>query len=88
MTEEIDKLKVILCKPGERAEIVEIDDKLEAMQELVGGLIQEYMAKRLSNREQNMLNFVRRERFITLSKMESLGRPFMECLTISKWSSR
>lgn len=43
MTEERDKLKVILCKPDERAEVVEIDDKLEAMQELVGGLIQEYM---------------------------------------------
>ena len=43
MTEERDKIKVILCKPDERAEIVEIDDKLEAMQELVGGYIQEYM---------------------------------------------
>lgn len=43
MTEERDKIKVILCKPDERAEVVEIDDKLEAMQELVGGLIQEYM---------------------------------------------
>ena len=43
MTEERNKIKVILCKPDERAEIVEIDDKLEAMQELVGGYIQEYM---------------------------------------------
>ena len=39
MTEERDKIKVILCKPDERAEIVEIEDKLEAMQELVGGYI-------------------------------------------------
>ena len=45
MTEnnETEMLRVILCKPGETAEVVEIDDDLESMQELVGGLIQEYM---------------------------------------------
>lgn len=43
MTEERDKIKVILCKPDERAEVVEIDDNLEVMQETVGGLIQEFM---------------------------------------------
>ena len=36
-------LRVILCKPGETAEAIEIEDDLESMQELVGGLIQEYM---------------------------------------------
>ena len=40
---ENQMLRVILCKPGEKVEIVEIDDTLEAMQELVGGYIQEYM---------------------------------------------
>ena len=43
MSEEKNKIKVILCKPGERAEVIEIDDSLEAMQELVGGRIEEYM---------------------------------------------
>lgn len=37
------KLRVILCRPGEMAEVAEIEDELEAMQTLVGGLIQEYM---------------------------------------------
>lgn len=35
-----NKLKVIVCRPGEVAEIVTIEDKLEAMQEIVGDLIQ------------------------------------------------
>ena len=44
MTEnERDKIRVIVCRVDERAEMIEIDDKLEAMQEVVGGLIQEYM---------------------------------------------
>ena len=45
MTEknETEMLRVILCKPGETAEAIEIEDDLESMQELVGGLIQEYM---------------------------------------------
>ena len=45
MTEnnETEMLRVILCKPGEIAEVVEIEDDLESMQALVGGLIQEYM---------------------------------------------
>jgi hypothetical protein len=37
-------LKVILCKPGETAEAVEIDDDLESMQELVGGLISSFFS--------------------------------------------
>jgi hypothetical protein len=37
-----EMLRVIPCKPGETAEAVEIDDDLESMQELVGGLIQEF----------------------------------------------
>jgi hypothetical protein len=40
---ERDKIKVIVCRVDERAEVIEIEDKLEAMQEVVGGLIQEYM---------------------------------------------
>lgn len=38
-----EMLRVILCKPGETAETVEIEDDLESMQGLVGGRIQEYM---------------------------------------------
>ena len=41
--ESTNRIRVIVCRPDERAEIVEIEDKLEAMQELVGGYIQEYM---------------------------------------------
>ena len=44
MTENArDKIRVIVCRVDERAEVIEIDDKLEAMQQVVGGLIQEYM---------------------------------------------
>lgn len=43
MNDERTTLRVIVCRVDERAEVVEIDDKLEAMQEVVGGLIQEYM---------------------------------------------
>ena len=44
MTEnnETEMLRVILCRPGEAAEIVEIEDELESMQDLVGGLIEPY----------------------------------------------
>lgn len=38
-----NKLKVIHVEPGKRASIVEIDDNLKAMQDLVGGMIEEYM---------------------------------------------
>lgn len=37
------KLKVIHVEPGKRVNIIEIDDNLKAMQELVGGRIEEYM---------------------------------------------
>ncbi len=37
-----ERFRVILCKPGEYAEVVEIDDTLESMQHLVGGLIEPY----------------------------------------------
>ena len=36
-------MRVILCKPGEIAEVIEMEDSLKAMQETVGGLIEEYM---------------------------------------------
>ena len=43
-SEEKDKLRVIVCRPDEAAETVEIEDDLHAMQDLVGGgLIQEFM---------------------------------------------
>ena len=38
----MEKIKVILCKVGEEAEVIEIEDTLETMQELVGGMIEEY----------------------------------------------
>lgn len=45
MTEKTDneKLRVLLMKPGERAEIAEIDDNLDELQRLVEGNIEEYM---------------------------------------------
>ena len=36
-------IRVIVCRPGERAEVMEIEETLEAMQEVVGGYIEEYM---------------------------------------------
>lgn len=39
---EKEMLRVIYCKPNEAAEVVEIYDDLEAMQDLVGGLIEPY----------------------------------------------
>ena len=41
--DEKEMLRVILCKPDEVAEVVELEDDLESMQALVGGYIQEYM---------------------------------------------
>ena len=44
MTEEnTNMMRVILCKPGEKAETIEMEDSLRAMQEMVGGRIEEYM---------------------------------------------
>ncbi|WP_270302945.1 DUF3846 domain-containing protein [Baileyella intestinalis] len=40
---ENDKLRVLLLRPGELAEIAEIEDNLESMQSLVEGNIEEYM---------------------------------------------
>lgn len=42
-SEKKNTISVVYYKPGECAETVEMEDKLEVMQELVGGLIQEYM---------------------------------------------
>ena len=42
-SEKKNTISVVYCKPGECAETVEMEDKLEVMQDLVGGLIQEYM---------------------------------------------
>ena len=44
MTEEnTNKMRVILCRPGEKAETIEMEDSLKAMQNMVGGMIEEYM---------------------------------------------
>ena len=44
MTEEnTNTMRVILCRPGEKAETIEMEDSLEAMQKMVGGRIEEYM---------------------------------------------
>ncbi|MBE6041761.1 MAG: DUF3846 domain-containing protein [Clostridiales bacterium] len=44
MTEENrTTMRVILCRAGEFAKVVEMEDSLKAMQEMVGGLIEEYM---------------------------------------------
>ena len=38
-----NKIRVIICEVGKAARIAEIEDKLETMQGIVGGLIQEFM---------------------------------------------
>ena len=43
MSEERTTINVLLCEAGKRARVVEMEDSLEAMQKLVGGLIEEYM---------------------------------------------
>ena len=44
MTEEKrTTMRVILCRPNEMAEVIEMEDSLESMQKMVGGLIEEYM---------------------------------------------
>ena len=43
MFEKINTLRVIVCRPMENAEVIEIEDDLKAMQDLVGGMIEEYM---------------------------------------------
>ena len=44
MTENnIEKIRVLLFKPGEYGRVIEIDDTLEGMQQAVGGWIEEYM---------------------------------------------
>ena len=44
MTEENrTTIRVILCRPNEMAEVIEMEDSLESMQKMVGGLIEEYM---------------------------------------------
>ena len=39
---KIEMVKVIVCRPGEKATLEEIDDSLESMQSVVGGHIEEY----------------------------------------------
>lgn len=43
MNEENNKISVLLVQPGKYAQMIEVEDTLEAMQELVGGDIEEYM---------------------------------------------
>ena len=38
-----EKLRIIVCRPMEKAEVIEIEDDLRSMQEVVGGMIEEYM---------------------------------------------
>ena len=40
--EKQNMIRVVVCRPGERAEVTEIEDNLRSMQAVVGGLIQEY----------------------------------------------
>ena len=41
--DEVEKIKVLLVEPNKYPKIIEIEDRLEAMQEVVGGYIEEYM---------------------------------------------
>lgn len=43
INEPVIKIKVLLVEPGKYPELIEIEENLEAMQELVGGDIEEYM---------------------------------------------
>ena len=43
MQKNEEMIRVILCKPNVRAQVVEIGESLEAMQTAVGGWIEEYM---------------------------------------------
>ena len=38
-----ETIRVIVCRPMERAEVIEIGDDIRSMQEVVGGFIEEYM---------------------------------------------
>ena len=40
--EKQNMIRVVVCRPGERAEVTEIENNLRSMQAVVGGLIQEY----------------------------------------------
>ena len=39
---DTERIRVIICRPGEYAAIEEIDDSLESMQNVVGGYVEEY----------------------------------------------
>ena len=39
---KVETIRVIVCRPMERAEVIEIEDDLESMQRVVGGMIEEY----------------------------------------------
>lgn len=41
-SEEKNMIRVVVCRPGEHAEVTEIEENLRSMQEVVGGLIQEF----------------------------------------------
>lgn len=43
INEPVSKIKVLLIEPNKYPKMIEIEDSLEAMQELVGGDIEEYM---------------------------------------------
>ena len=38
---EQEQIRVIVCRPMEKAEVIEINDDLRSMQETVGGMIEE-----------------------------------------------
>ena len=38
-----DKLRIIVCRPGERAEMIEINNNLDAIQAILGGPPEEYL---------------------------------------------
>lgn len=40
--EENNTIRVIVCKPGKKAEAMDMEENLSTMQSIVGGLIQEY----------------------------------------------
>ena len=44
-----ERIRVVICRPGERATVEEIDDSLDYMQGVVGGAIEEYQPFHDSN---------------------------------------
>ena len=69
---EKNMLRVIICRPDEYAETAWIEDSLEAMQDLVGGPIQEYMPFTGADEGYTNLNDTMEADFSCLTKLRAV----------------